>query len=460
MAGWRLVFGLGVAVCVLAVLAAWSQGVLPAERTLDRWMAGGGAWWPAAVSAWLARLADGPLLLPAALTLPLALPGGERRRWWLVAAVLVAAWALAEAAGAVIARPGPDGADTRFAGGRVAVAVAFLVTVAYLGQKSVCRPAAAAVLWTVAVTGSVAVGLSGTVLRAWWPLDACAGAGLGLACAAAAAWWNERHAGVRTAEAPPLRRLLYRFYERRLLGEVRRAPVPRHVGIILDGNRRYARQHGLADAAEVYELGARKLDDVLDWCAELSIPAVTLWVFSTENLRRSPEEVSAILTAVEAKVRTLIHDAEIHRRRVRVRAVGKLDLLPEAMVAALRAAEAATAGYDAMTLSIAVAYGGREEIADAVRALLRERAARGAALPDVIEEVTQEAIGRYLYTADLPDPDLIIRTSGEIRLSGFLLWQSVYSEFYFSDVYWPAFRKIDFLRAVRAFQQRRRRFGR
>jgi short-chain Z-isoprenyl diphosphate synthase len=254
-------------------------------------------------------------------------------------------------------------------------------------------------------------------------------------------------------------RLLYLLYERRLLRHIFRRPMPRHVGIILDGNRRYAREVGLADPREVYRLGARKLDEVLNWCAELGIPAVTLWVSSTENLNRSPEEVSGILSAVEAKLTQLARDSQIHRQQVRVRAVGKLDLLPDGTLAAIRRAEESTAGYGAMVLTIAVAYGGREEIADAVRALLRDKAKQGDGVQEIIDSVTQEEIRRYLYAADLPDPDLIIRTSGEVRLSGFLLWQSAYSEFYFSDVHWPAFRKIDFLRAVRSFQQRERRFG-
>ncbi|HEV8721412.1 MAG TPA: polyprenyl diphosphate synthase [Candidatus Binatia bacterium] len=261
----------------------------------------------------------------------------------------------------------------------------------------------------------------------------------------------------------PIIPLLYYFYERRLLRHVqegRDGPLPGHVGIILDGNRRYARQHGLTDPQEIYRLGAQKLDDVLDWCGELGIPALTLWLFSTENLNRPPEEVSGILAAIEEKLRMLAQAPEVHRRNVRVRAVGKLELLPESTVAAIRAAETATATYNTMTLTIAVAYAGREEIADALRALLEDKAKRGKGLQDIMKEISQKEIGRYLYAADLPDPDLIIRTSGEIRLSGFLLWQSAYSEFYFSDVHWPAFRKIDFLRAVRAFQQRQRRFGR
>ncbi len=261
----------------------------------------------------------------------------------------------------------------------------------------------------------------------------------------------------------PIIDFLYYIYERRLLRHVREGrdgPLPGHIGIILDGNRRYARQRGLTDPQEIYRPGARKLDDVLDWCGELQIPALTLWLFSTENLNRPAEEVSGILAAIEEKLRMLARAPQIHQRCVRVRAVGKLELLPESCVEAIRTAETATATYNTMTLTIAVAYAGREEIADALRALLEDKAREGKGLQEIMKEITQNEIRRYLYAADLPDPDLIIRTSGEIRLSGFLLWQSAYSEFYFSDVYWPAFRKIDFLRAVRAFQQRQRRFGR
>jgi len=254
-------------------------------------------------------------------------------------------------------------------------------------------------------------------------------------------------------------RLLYYFYGRHLSREVRRYPVPRHVGIILDGNRRYARAQGLTDPVEAYQLGARKLDDILVWCGEVGIPMVTLWVFSTENLGRPPEQVSGLLAVVEAKLSQIAQDQRIHRRRVRVRAVGKLELLPDSTLAAIRQAEVATAGYDGLHLTIAVAYGGRQEIADAVRRLIRDKAKQGEGIQEIAEGITQEEISRYLYAADLPDPDLIIRTSGEIRLSGFLLWQSAYSEFYFCDVHWPAFRKIDFLRAIRAYQQRQRRFG-
>jgi short-chain Z-isoprenyl diphosphate synthase len=254
-------------------------------------------------------------------------------------------------------------------------------------------------------------------------------------------------------------RLLYYLYLRRLARDVARGPRPRHIGIILDGNRRHGRRIGVTTPRELYEIGARKLDDVLDWCVEFAIPAVTLWVFSTENFRRPAREVSGILAAIEEKLAALARDPVIHRRRVRVRAIGRLCLLPAALVTTIEAAEAATAGYDGLDLNIAVAYGGRQEIADAVQALLTSMAGTGASLAEAVAQVTPAAIARHLYTAGQPDPDLIIRTSGEIRLSGFLLWQSAHSEFYFTDVNWPAFRKIDFLRAIRTYQQRRRRFG-
>ena len=254
-------------------------------------------------------------------------------------------------------------------------------------------------------------------------------------------------------------RLIYYLYARRLVREIESRPMPRHVGIILDGNRRHGRSRGITEPREVYGLGANKLDEILEWCAELDIPTVTLWVFSTDNFQRPAAEVSGILASIEAKLTALACDPEIHRRRVRVRAIGCLTMLPEPVLAAIRAAERATSSYDGLELNIAVAYGGRQEITDAVRALLWCAAEKQATLAEAIDEVTPEAIASHLYTAGLPDPDLIIRTSGEVRLSGFLLWQSAHSEFYFTDVLWPAFRKIDFLRAIRSFQQRRRRYG-
>jgi short-chain Z-isoprenyl diphosphate synthase len=252
---------------------------------------------------------------------------------------------------------------------------------------------------------------------------------------------------------------IYRLYEHRLYGEACARPMPRHVGIILDGNRRHGLRQNITHPEEIYTAGANKLDELLEWCIELRIPAVTLWVLSTDNLKRKPEEVSGILAAVENKLIRLAKAPEIHRQKIRVRAVGHIQRLPDSTLAAITAAEAATKDYSGTYLTIAAAYGGRQEIVDAVKALLREQLQHHNSLPDAIDSVTPDAIGRFLYAPDLPDPDLIIRTSGEIRLSGFLLWQSAYSEFYFTDVFWPAFRRIDFLRAVRAWQQRKRRFG-
>jgi short-chain Z-isoprenyl diphosphate synthase len=252
---------------------------------------------------------------------------------------------------------------------------------------------------------------------------------------------------------------LYRIYAAHLLKEVLHGPIPRHVGLILDGNRRYGRLQGLKDTAAAYSAGAAKLDELLDWCVDLGINAITLWVFSTDNFTRPTEELNGLMAVTEAKLKALVADPRIHERRVRVRAVGRVDLLPPSTVAAVRAAEAATQNYGDVELTFAAAYGGREEITDAVKALLRTELISGKSADDIVESVTPEAIGRYLYAPHLPEPDLIIRTSGEIRLSGFMLWQSVYSEFYFTDIFWPAFRRIDFLRAVRAFQQRDRRFG-
>ena len=235
--------------------------------------------------------------------------------------------------------------------------------------------------------------------------------------------------------------------------------MPHHIGLILDGNRRYGRKARIVDPHDIYMAGANKLDDLLEWCITLKIPAITLWVLSTENLKRPREEVTGILSAVEKKLNLLAKDHQIHNGRIRVRAVGRLELLPPSTLVAIRAAAEATRDYDGMQLTIAAAYGGREEIIDAMQSLLREQLAKNRSLADVIEMITPEAVARSLYAPDLPDPDLIIRTSGEICLSGFLLWQSVSSEFYFTDVFWPSFRRIDFLRAVRAFQQRQRRFG-
>lgn len=253
----------------------------------------------------------------------------------------------------------------------------------------------------------------------------------------------------------PARRLAERIYARRLDHWVRTGPLPHHVGVILDGNRRWARAMGYTDTAEGHRRGAAKIDDLLAWCVELDIPIVTLWLLSTENLSRDPEEVGALLEIVEDKVRDLAADQDW-----RIRALGAIELLPETTREVLDRAEDASSEHTVRLLNVAVGYGGRQEISDAMKRLMESYAADGLDLGEAAKKVSPDAIAQFLYTAGLPDPDLIIRTSGEVRLSGFLLWQSAHSEFYFCDPYWPDFRKIDFLRAVRSYQQRARRFGR
>jgi short-chain Z-isoprenyl diphosphate synthase len=254
--------------------------------------------------------------------------------------------------------------------------------------------------------------------------------------------------------------LLYRVYERRLAKELAGGPLPGHVGVILDGNRRYAVERGLGDAMVGHTAGSRRIDPFLDWCLELGIPVVTLWLLSTDNLSRADAEVAQLLAIIEDTVRRMCCSEDAPRRGLRVTAVGALDLLPEETRRCLKEAEEATAHHDRLRVQVAVGYGGRQEITDALRSLLKDRASAGSTLEQVAADLRPEDIGDHLYTTGLPDPDLIIRTSGEVRLSGFLLWQSAHSEFYFCDAYWPEFRRIDFLRALRDYQRRSRRFGR
>jgi short-chain Z-isoprenyl diphosphate synthase len=252
------------------------------------------------------------------------------------------------------------------------------------------------------------------------------------------------------------RDVLYRAYERRLENAVRAGQRPHHVGIIIDGNRRWARAMGYEDAAAGYRSGAHKINELLGWCVELSIPVVTLWMLSTENLvGRNQDELDALLAVIEELVEGLPGNGHWT-----IRTLGALELLPDRTREILYNASARTANDSGPILNVAVGYGGRQEIADATKRLLESYAEEGIDLGEAAKRVTPDEIARYLYTAGLPDPDLIIRTSGEVRLSGFLLWQSAHSEFYFCDPYWPDFRRIDFLRAVREYQQRHRRFGR
>lgn len=256
------------------------------------------------------------------------------------------------------------------------------------------------------------------------------------------------------------RELVYRLYERRLVQQISDEVLPRHVGVILDGNRRYARERGMDDPTLGHLAGARKIEEFLGWCVELGVPYVTLWLLSTDNLDRASDEVAGLLRIIEDTVRRIAYHPTAAEHGLRVTAVGALDLLPEGTRRALEDVEEVTADHDRFHLQVAVGYGGRREITDALRSLLVEKAAGGATIEDVVGSLRPEDIGDHLYTTGFPDPDLIIRTSGELRLSGFLLWQSAHSEFYFCDPYWPEFRRIDFLRALREYQQRQRRFGR
>lgn len=261
-----------------------------------------------------------------------------------------------------------------------------------------------------------------------------------------------------------LRRLLerpfYRLYERRLEAQVKEWTLPRHIGVIMDGNRRFAREAGSAQVSFGHARGAEKLQQLLSWCYDYGIPVVTVWSFSLDNFHRDTGEVDSLFKLFEDKTRELIHSSEVHKNDVRVRYIGKTELLPPSLQEAIRAAEEATADYDRFHLNIAMAYGGREEITDAFRNYLSAQLEAGRSLEEAMEGLDLKAIEPHLYTSGLPEPDLILRTSGEVRLSGFLLWQSCYSEFYFCDTNWPAFRKIDFLRALRSHHQRQRRFGR
>ena len=248
---------------------------------------------------------------------------------------------------------------------------------------------------------------------------------------------------------------LYRLYESRLTAGLRGADVPHHVGVMLDGNRRWARKEGLATAAEGHQAGADHIADLLEWCREVGIGMVTLWLLSTDNLRRSDEEVGALLPIISDVVDDLAAPGQPWKLRI----VGSMDVLPPEMVTRLQASELRTADRVGLDVNIAVGYGGRQEIADAVRSLLQSKSEAGESLQQIIDELDVDSIADHLYTSGQPDPDLVIRTSGEQRLSGFLLWQSVHSEFWFADAYWPDFRRVDFLRALRDYAARNRRYG-
>jgi short-chain Z-isoprenyl diphosphate synthase len=250
-----------------------------------------------------------------------------------------------------------------------------------------------------------------------------------------------------------LRRVLYPAYEARVVRRLPADRLPKHVGVMLDGNRRWARAVG-ADTAQGHRAGAANIEPLLGWCEEVGVRVVTLWLLSTDNLNRPPAELEPLLGIIGDAVEALAE-----QRHWRLHPVGSLDLLPAEIAERLKAAAESTRDVDGMLVNIAVGYGGRREIADAVRSLLMEQAAQGRTLEELAEVVDVEHIAEHLYTKGQPDPDLVIRTSGEQRLGGFLLWQSAQSEFYFCEAYWPDFRRVDFLRAVRAYAQRERRYG-
>jgi len=248
----------------------------------------------------------------------------------------------------------------------------------------------------------------------------------------------------------------YKAYEKWLWHQVKNGEKLEHIAIILDGNRRWASENDLNPWLG-HEKGAETVEQLLNWCDKLSVKFVTLYTFSTENFRRSPQEIEEIMRIAEKKFRELLTNERIHRNKVHVKVIGRVNLLPESLQQLIADVEKTTANYDKQFLNFAFAYGGRAEIVDATKTIA-EKVKNGELDLDDVDESTFE---QYLYTSHMPkqDPDLIIRTSGEERLSGFLLWQSAYSELCFLDVYWPDFRLIDLLRAIRTFQKRKRRYG-
>jgi tritrans,polycis-undecaprenyl-diphosphate synthase [geranylgeranyl-diphosphate specific] len=249
---------------------------------------------------------------------------------------------------------------------------------------------------------------------------------------------------------------VYKVYEKWLWYQVKGDKKPEHIAIILDGNRRWAYEQALSPWIG-HHRGADKVENLLDWCLDMGVKSITVYAFSTENFQRPVEEVEEILQVVGRKLQDILTDERIQKHEIRVKVIGRLGLLPKNLQEIILQIENATRNFDKHFLNIALAYGGRAEIVDATRKIA-QKVEKGEMKPDSIDETLFE---RYLYTAHMSkqDPDLIIRTSGEERLSGFLLWQCAYSELCFLDVYWPDFRRIDLLRAVRTYQRRKRRFG-
>ena len=245
--------------------------------------------------------------------------------------------------------------------------------------------------------------------------------------------------------------LLYPFYEWRIIRNLDFAKTPRHVGVTLDGNRRWAKQNPDPNDPFGHKRGAQKIADLLQWCEELQVEVVTLWMLSTDNFKRTPEEIATLIEVISEIV-----DDLSARNQWKIKAVGALDVLPQPLAEKLAALDG---GSGKLQVNVAIGYGGRREIVDAVKGFLKDEESAGRTLAQATEAISAEAIADHLYTAGQPDPDLLIRTSGEQRLGGFLLWQSALSEFYFCEAYWPEFRRVDFLRALRDYSHRNRRLG-
>jgi short-chain Z-isoprenyl diphosphate synthase len=257
---------------------------------------------------------------------------------------------------------------------------------------------------------------------------------------------------VREEGDPKGRGFLYDLYISRLKRSLAQQPVPRHVAMIIDGNRRWARMRGFETAAHGHTAGAQKMHEFLSWCDELGIEVATLYLLSTDNLSsRSPEELGPLFDIIAD-----LADDLSHFRDWRVQHVGTDEGLPESLTSVIRAAEARTRDHSGLHVNLAVGYGGRREIVDAIRSIVR---AHEGTLDDLADVLTPELIGAHLYTGGQPDPDLVIRTSGEQRLSDFMLWQSAHSEFYFVEALGPDLRQVDFLRALRDYGSRERRYG-
>ncbi|MFB7251940.1 isoprenyl transferase [Microbacterium sp. NPDC056234] len=249
---------------------------------------------------------------------------------------------------------------------------------------------------------------------------------------------------------------LYRLYGRRLRRQLEAAPVPHHVAMMIDGNRRWARQLGLGSAAEGHRAGAAKMREFLGWCDDIGIPVVSLYLLSSDNLlKRDSKEIADLIDIIAE-----LADGISREPNWRVKHVGRADILPTELARVLADAEGRTRDHTGLHVNLAVGYGGRNEIVDAVRSIIAHHNASGGTLEDLAVQLTPEMIGEHLYTTGQPDPDLVIRTSGEQRLSDFLLWQSAHSEFYFVEALGPDLREIDFLRAIRDYAGRDRRFGR